>query len=86
MYTLVSNQPTLLHNFLAQIDGNLIVKNLIKKASTKKNTLQHQCWLVLLDTCIGRSGELQLVKFTEWSIITALQILQITWYGLKNKT
>jgi len=75
-----------IHNLLAQIDGNLIVTNLIKKASTNKNALQHRCWLVLLDTCIGRSGELRLVKFTEWSIITALQILKIIWYDLKNKT
>ena len=75
-----------IHKLFAQIDGNLIAKNLIKKGSTNKNALQHRCWLILLDTCIGRSGELRLVKFIELSIITALKILEITWYDLKNKT
>ena len=62
-----------IHNYLAQIDGNNVVKEMVRKAHPDADFLQQRCWLVLLDTAIGRAGELRLVKFTDWDFIGPLK-------------
>ena len=71
------------YNPLHAIDDNVLVISMVQNANRKNHSLQHHCWLVLLDSAIGRPGQLRLVNFTDWGFHNALQLTVMKWIEIK---
>ena len=65
------------HDVLSGIDGNSMVLRMMIMATGTNHLLQHRLWVVLMDSAIGRPGELRMlnlntIKFIQQNIACSL--------------
>ena len=73
------------NDLISQIDGNYIVKQMMIKANRSNHFLQHRCWVVSLDTSLGRPSEIRSIKLNTMEFYSTLQRVVMQWVDMKNK-